>query len=976
MADNVLKVRIKTRTDTEANWKSDNPVLLKGEVAITSDNKRYKVGDGSTAWASLAYATLSWDDITNKPSTFTPSAHTHEISDVTNLQTTLNGKAPATGSTSIKTLAETITLGVGNSCMIDQNGDTYRQRIKITDNSTSNDEVFGFYQSSDSGSNYTNLFSIRDDGVVVAKTFSGSLSGNATSANYTYEVEAYNDNEVTIGGAVNGVPTNDAVWFNYREKKGGSTTSSATKITNYYFGNRFGKTDGVTVNATTFKGSFSGTATASLYPSGFASRTTGATWGNQDGTVLTDWHTSNGGDIAFRENGGQLNVVIDGYYYQNEGKYRCLDTNNYSSYALPLTGGSMTGDILFSNSGTTTRQVRFTVGDNDYGRVAAGATATNAGWVELASADDGNEPVYVRQYTGVFSSIKRTATLLDSSGNTSFPGVVTAPTFKGSLSGNASTASSLYKYTSSDTGSASSGYWYKLASTSVTTQYGNTDLHFIISDSNHGGDQADFFEGIARLKQQNAMGSSPSYSIRCLGRYGLTTSNVKIVITENTSSATSAELWVQIPKSNTAHYISIVMNSGWTINSSMALQQTLPTGSSVSAVDRNFVGYANTAYTDESGNNIKASYGSSLSVDGRTVNLLSKSGATLATITTQDTNTWRGIQDNLTSTSTTDSLSANQGRVLAEKLSDHQSNKSNPHSVTKAQVGLGNVENIAQISGIKVGDYYGMGRPDGNYSDWIRTTTNGLIPVQSGGAGSGHSSLGTASWYFSKAYIDNIFDSTGSNIKAKYVNNLAVSNDLITYTMGDGTANKLVLGSVDKVINVALTASGWTQDTTTGRYTQSVSNSEIKSTYNAICVSRADSSWNTTTLKAYNKAFGIVCSGTATTADGSATFSTIKKPSIDITIALYCTTATDSLAADNNYAVSKTYVDNQLSVYERATYADLETAKSNAITATNNANAAVTNLNTQLTAALKKIDDKLNTLGNMAYVNYTVSKTI
>ena len=31
---------------------------------------------------------------------------------------------------------------------------------------------------------------------------------------------------------------------------------------------------------------------------------------------------------------------------------------------------------------------------------------------------------------------------------------------------------------------------------------------------------------------------------------------------------------------------------------------------------------------------------------------------------TSDTNTWRGIQDNLTSTSTTDSLSANQGRVL------------------------------------------------------------------------------------------------------------------------------------------------------------------------------------------------------------------------------------------------------------------------------------------------------------------------
>lgn len=965
MADNVLKVRIKTRTDTEANWKSTNPVLLKGEVGITSDNKRYKVGDGSTTWTNLAYATLSWDDITNKPSTFTPSAHTHEISDVINLQTTLNGKAPATGSTSIKTLAETITLGTGDAATIDQANGTYRQRIKITDNSTSGDEVFGFYQSTDSGSNYTNLLSVRDDGVVVAKTFSGNFSGNATSANYTYEVEAYNSNEITLGGSVDGVPTNDAVWFNYREKKGGTTSSSATKILNYYFGNRFGKTDGVTVNAATFKGSLSGTATASLYPSGFASRVTGATWGNQDGTVLTDWHTSNGGDIAFRENGGQLNVVIDGYFYQNEGRYKCLDTNNYSSYALPLTGGSMTGDILFSNSGTTTRQLRFTVGDNDYGRVAAGATAANSGWIELASADDGNEPVYVRQYTGVFSSIKRTATLLDSSGNTSFPGVVTAPTFKGALAGNADTASSLYKYSSGNTGSSNSGYWYKLASTSVSTQYANNNLHFSIYDSNHGGDQSDFFEGIARLKQQAAMGSAPSYSVRCLGRYGLTTSNVKIVITANTASSTVAELWVQIPKSYTIHKIAIISNDGWTINSSMGLQQTLPSGSSVNAVDRNLVGYANVAYADESGNNIKASYGASLSVEGRNVSLLSKSGAVLKTIQTQDTNTWRPVQDNLTSTSTSDSLSANQGRVLATKVSNHESNKSNPHSVTKTQVGLGNVENIAQISAINAAGYYGMGRPDGNTEDWIRTTTNGLIPVQSGGAGSGHSQLGTPSWYFSKAYIDNIFDSTGSNIKAKYVNNLAVSNDLITYTMGDGTANKLVLGSVDKIINVALTSSGWTLNSSTGRYTQSVSNSEIKATYNAICMSRVDSSWSASTVKAYNKAFGIVCSGTATTADGSATFSTIKKPSTDITVALYCTTATDSLAADNNYAVSKTYVDNQLSVYERATYADLETAKSNAITATNNANSAVTNLNNTLAK-----------LGNLAYVSYTVVKTI
>ena len=61
--------------------------------------------------------------------------------------------------------------------------------------------------------------------------------------------------------------------------------------------------------------------------------------------------------------------------------------------------------------------------------------------MEIATADDGTEPIYVRQYSGTFSTITRTATLLDGSGNTSFPGTVAAAKFKGALEGNASTAS-------------------------------------------------------------------------------------------------------------------------------------------------------------------------------------------------------------------------------------------------------------------------------------------------------------------------------------------------------------------------------------------------------------------------------------------------------------------------------------------------------------------------------------------------------
>ena len=51
--------------------------------------------------------------------------------------------------------------------------------------------------------------------------------------------------------------------------------------------------------------------------------------------------------------------------------------------------------------------------------------------------------------------------------------------------------------------------------------------------------------------------------------------------------------------------------------------------------------------------------------------------------------------------------------------------------------------------------YWGMGDPDGADTVWIRTTSQGIIPYQSGNAGGGHGSLGTSSWYFSACYADN-----------------------------------------------------------------------------------------------------------------------------------------------------------------------------------------------------------------------------
>jgi len=48
--------RIQLRRDSAANWTSNNPVLSLGEVGIETDTLKLKIGNGSSAWSSLSYA--------------------------------------------------------------------------------------------------------------------------------------------------------------------------------------------------------------------------------------------------------------------------------------------------------------------------------------------------------------------------------------------------------------------------------------------------------------------------------------------------------------------------------------------------------------------------------------------------------------------------------------------------------------------------------------------------------------------------------------------------------------------------------------------------------------------------------------------------------------------------------------------------------------------------------------------------------
>lgn len=53
-----MAVQIQFRRDSAANWTAANPTLAQGEMGLELDTAKYKIGDGSTAWNSLAYSSL------------------------------------------------------------------------------------------------------------------------------------------------------------------------------------------------------------------------------------------------------------------------------------------------------------------------------------------------------------------------------------------------------------------------------------------------------------------------------------------------------------------------------------------------------------------------------------------------------------------------------------------------------------------------------------------------------------------------------------------------------------------------------------------------------------------------------------------------------------------------------------------------------------------------------------------------------
>jgi hypothetical protein len=143
------------------------------------------------------------------------------------------------------------------------------------------------------------------------------------------------------------------------------------------------------------------------------------------------WKTDGSGNPAWRDDADTVTTSLA--WTSITGRPTALSqfTNDLGNYGGWITSSGTAAAVSQTIAADTAGNLVYSqMADNDFFRIRVGG-ASNGGWAEIATADDGTEPIYVRQYTGVFSTVTRTATLLDGSGNTTFPGALTASSFSG-----------------------------------------------------------------------------------------------------------------------------------------------------------------------------------------------------------------------------------------------------------------------------------------------------------------------------------------------------------------------------------------------------------------------------------------------------------------------------------------------------------------------------------------------------------------
>jgi hypothetical protein len=68
-----MPVQVQLRRGTTSDWSTANPTLASGEVGVDTSLTKFKVGNGSTAWNSLGYATITFQGAYAGGTTYYPN---------------------------------------------------------------------------------------------------------------------------------------------------------------------------------------------------------------------------------------------------------------------------------------------------------------------------------------------------------------------------------------------------------------------------------------------------------------------------------------------------------------------------------------------------------------------------------------------------------------------------------------------------------------------------------------------------------------------------------------------------------------------------------------------------------------------------------------------------------------------------------------------------------------------------------------
>jgi hypothetical protein len=407
----------------------------------------------------LSGLNLSWDNITGKPSTYTPSAHTHVWKDITDAPSKISSFTNDAGYLTTTDASSTYLTKTDASS-------TYQAKGSYASASHNHDSV---YSKLGHTHNYASSVKVGDtsydctDNVISIPAYPTSLpASDVYSWAKASSKPSYSWSEITDKPS-SFTPSDHTHTF-------ASLTSKPTTLSGY------GITDGLRAvtqptGSNVFVTAISTSGTNITYTKSYTKKsltavdTSGWTNASTDSLIIPDmsfiahWNGAYSGtssNLAYCSKGafGSFAIknslafseltskptTLNGYGITDAYTKTQIDTtvstlnssistvNSKLANYLPLAGGTMTGSITFSDSGTSYRGIQGTVGGNDGWRIMGSATASDAGFLEIATADNGNEPIYVRQYNydddESFKSIIHTLTLLDGSGNTSIPGTL------------------------------------------------------------------------------------------------------------------------------------------------------------------------------------------------------------------------------------------------------------------------------------------------------------------------------------------------------------------------------------------------------------------------------------------------------------------------------------------------------------------------------------------------------------------------